>query len=941
MVERPLPSAPQGPSGHRFDTLRRLSPGDFALLGLGGILVVGFAIVVGWWWIARALPSGGSLAEHVSSFRTTRFYDSSGDLLHEAFASDSGRRTPIHIDAVSPLLVQATISTEDANFYEHRGVDPVAVARAAWYAVRERRVVSGASTIPQQLVRRVFLSPERTVSRKLREVVLAAEVSRRYDKDELLALYLNEIFYGNHAYGIAAASRTYFGVEAMDLSLAQAALLAGLPQAPAFHDPYVHPERARTRRDVVLGLMLENDAIDTVQYTAAILEDIDLIPPPRFDMRAPHFTLSARERLEEIFGPEALTGMGLEVHTTLDPRLQRIAEREVAGAVAQLADRGASTGALVSIDPTSGAVRALVGSANFENEAIQGQVNMAVSPRQPGSTMKPLAILAGLQGRGLDRPMTPGSLLADISKEWPDGAGGVYKPRNYDDTEHGLVTTRAALANSYNIPMVRLLDDIGVESLKDVASDLGISTLDRDDYGLSLVLGGGEVSLLEMTGAYAVLAAGGVRVIPSFIQQVIGPDGEVLCEAGTPSPCIPGAGTGPIERSRVVDAVDAYLLTDILADNEARVPAFGQSSNLVIDRPAAVKTGTTNDERDSWTIGFTPELVAGVWVGNADNSTMRGVPGSVGAGRIWNGFMRSALEGTPPSGFDVPSGVVRLEICADTGALAGEACPERRIEAFAENRPPRPAEEDLWQIVELEPETGLLADEALPACLFERKSFKVYPAEFRDWALAHGIQQPPDAIAPIQEGAVGIDTPEDLAIISGEVDVAGSADLPGFESYSLWVGEGHRPRFFSGPIAGPFGASVHVGPLTTLDVSTWTAGAYTLRLVVKDACGESTDAKVRVLVEAPTPTATVTASPSPTASPSATPTQIVTPTSTPTRVAETPTPIAPPSPKPTDDLPTATLAPRPSEPPPETAEPTLTPGSDPTLAPRPTPPPVP
>lgn len=924
--------------------LRSLRPADIALLGVGGTIALLIVIGIGWWWIARALPPVDTLAERVSSFRTTRFYDSSGALLHESFAPDAGLRTPVGLDSVSPWLVKATIATEDANFYEHRGVDPVAVARAAWYAVRERRVVSGASTIPQQLVRRVFLNPERKLSRKLREVVLAAEVSRRYGKDELLALYLNEIFYGNHAYGIAAAARTYFAVEAKDLSLVQAALLAGLPQAPSYHDPYVHPDRARVRRDVVLGLMLENGAIDRAQHDEAIATEIELAPPPRFDINAPHFTLTARERLEEIFGPEALTAMGLEVHTTLDSRLQAIAERAVADSVAEVAQLGASTGALVVIDPGSGAVRALVGSADFDNDSIAGQVNMAVSPRQPGSTMKPFAVLAGLEGRGLSAPMNPGDLLADIAAEWPDGAGGVYRPRNYDDGERGLVTMRSALANSYNIPMVRLLSRIGVESLRDMSRDLGITTLEGGDYGLSLVLGGGEVSLIEMTGAYAIFAAGGVRAAPMLIERVVGPDGEVLCQARTPTPCLPGADSGRIDRSQVIDAVDAFLVTDILSDNEARVPAFGRDSLLVLDRPAAVKTGTTNDNRDSWTIGYTPQFVAGAWVGNADNSQMSGVSGSTGAARVWNRFMREAHEGIAPTGFAVPPGIVRIEICSDTGSIPSEACPERRIESFAENRPPRPAEEDLWRVVRLDLESGMRADDAFPDCLVERRAFKVYPDEHRDWALAHGIEQPPADIAVVRAASVEIDSPDDNDSVSGILEVAGSADVPGFESFALWVGETASPRFFSGPVGATFGAPVVGGPLETIDVTDWEPGVYTLRLVVRDACGESKDARVLINVVAPTATATPSASPSPSVSPTLTPNPFATATPTllvpgtaPTPAAGSSTPIT----KPTEGVPTATLAPRPTDPSAPTPPPFDTPVGEPTLAVRSTPPPAP
>lgn len=901
------------------------------LIPLGAAALV-FAAVGAYAWIASGLPPVTDLQGRVSQYRSTRLYDRDGGLIHETLTPDAGLRTPVTLDSVSPWLVRATLATEDANFYRHGGVDPVAIVRAVWYALSEREVVSGGSTITQQLARRAFLNAERTISRKVREAVLAIEMSRRYDKDTILEIYLNEIYYGNHAYGIEAAAKTYFGVPASDLDAVQSALLAGLPQAPAYHDPYANPERAAARRGVVLGLMAEVGYLSHEESRTAAATPLDLMPPPRFELTAPHFTLTVLEQLEALFGPEARTHMGLNVTTTLDPRLQDLAERSVAESVAELEDRDVSNGALVALEPSTGAVRALVGSADFHDEDIGGQVNMVLAPRQPGSTMKPIAVLAAFEGigQGLDAPLTPGSLLPDIAVEYPMGAGGVYRPRNYDGREHGMVTLKAALANSYNIPMIRLLDRLGVPALLETSKRLGITTLTGDQYGLSLVLGGGEVSALEMAAAYGVFANSGALHPATLIERVVDGSGATLCASDSDVRCqgaalagAEGAVPAPIARSRVADPDAAFLVADILSDVAARAPAFSGSPFLDIGRPAAVKTGTTDDYRDSWTIGFTPGLLAAAWMGNSDYSPMRQVPGSMGGARIWHRFMTAAHEGDPVQSFAPTSGVERFTVCRDTGARPSVACPDWSEWWFDADNPPAPPEDDLWQRVALDPATGLLAGDVLPGCLAEERDFKVYPAEFREWAIANGIPQPPEETAPSIEPRVEIAAPREGAPVTGTVVIAGSAAVPGFAEYSIWRGEGSSPRVFDGPEAGPFREPVVDGVLAELRVGDWTPGQYVLRLRVMDACGGESDARVRVRVAAPvitqTATLTVTLTPATTPSPTRTsspplpkasatgpaPTLAIRPTSPPTA-----------APRPTDP---ATAEPRPSDPP--TAEP--------------------
>lgn len=907
----PPPAAP--PPRPPQPAKRRWSLGAF--VGLGAALFGAFVLLfIGLYaYVARQLPSADDLAQRASQFQSTRIYDRDGGLLYESIDPNAGRRTAVKVDEVAKVMVDATVATEDANFYRHGGVDPLAVVRAVWYAVRERRVVSGASTIPQQLVKRLYLTPERSVRRKVKEAILATEISRRYPKERILEIYLNELYYGNHAYGIHAAARTYFGVAPKDLTLAQAALLAGLPQAPSLHDPYTNPEDAKARRDVVLALMVEGHFVDPAAAKAAADAPLDLQPPPTFEMHAPHFVQYVRGQIEAMYGAESLATYGLEVTTTLDPRSQLVAERTVAEQVAALGGQGASNGALVAIEPATGEVVAFVGSADFEDASIDGQVNMALAPRQPGSTMKPIAYLTAFEGRGrgAEDRWSPGTLIPDIEVRYPGGPDGEYVPRNYDRREHGIVTARVALGNSYNIPAVRTLAHIGLPALLDMARRLGITTLDPDrDYGLSLVLGSGEVPLLEMTGAFAVLAAGGVKRPVAAIRKVVDSTGQTRCERGTSAPCTAsGAGGG----QQVVSAVDAYLVTDVLRDPNNRRPAFEavlRNLSLADGRPAAVKTGTTDDYRDSLTIGYTPDLVTGVWVGNADRRPMKNTAGSIGAAPIWSRFMSAYHQDVEVHDFTVPDGIAQFEVCADTGTLPSEACPERATHAYAKDRPPLGADRDLWQIVRLDPATGLKAADGAPDCLVERKAFKVYPAEFRAWAEANGIEQPPAETSPVDSGEadVEIGEPDDGDPIAGELVLAGTANLPGFEEYSVLLGAGRDPSDFD-RIAGPFDQPVTDGVLARVDLSALAAGPYVVRVVARDRCGTERTDDVRIVLDNPTATASPTAAATLGATPSASPTVIGRAT------------VGPLTPKATAPGPAPTLAPRPTVAPPPTAAP--------------------
>jgi membrane peptidoglycan carboxypeptidase len=926
-----------------------------ALVMVLGVLIAGL-VLVGYASIASGLPSPDELQARVSQYSSTLVYDRQGGLLTEVGDPNYGRRTAVTLAQVSPYLVDATIATEDPNFYRHPGVDPIGIARALYYAVKERDFGSGpgGSTITQQLVKLAFLSPERTLSRKAKEAILAAEITRRYPKDTILQIYLNEINYGNLAYGIEAAAETYFDKPAKDLTLAEAALLAGLPQAPAYYDPYTRlwngdgtPGVVKERQGTVLRLMVENGTITPSQADAAWAEPIVLKPLRQtYASNYPHFVLYARGEVERVLGPELAAKGGLRIHTTLDPQVQEIAQEEVTRRTTELASQGATNGAVVAARPATGEILALVGSADFNSEAISGQINMALAPRQPGSAIKPFTYLAAFEMAPVVEPdpegpvtpvalregqaetsaieppgyWTPATALMDIRTEFPDQANPPYVPVNFDGQEHGLVSVRSALANSYNIPAVKALEHTGLERLKDVAGRSGITNLTRPDYGLSLTLGGGEVSLLEMTGAYAVLANSGRRVPLSPIGCVLDGEGKAIwvgeganeIQACAQAIARPGASPAvmPAPRQDVLNPQHVYLITSILSDLDARRPAFGQSAALLSlpDRQSAAKTGTTNEYRDAWTIGYTPDLAVGVWVGNADYAPMQRVAGALGAAPIWHNVMARSLKDLPALPFSEPAGIQHLSVCADSGTLPSPACPAQREEVFASGQGPLPASYDLHQRVGVDRITGQLATEFTPADRVEERDVVIFPARYRAWAEAQGL--------PL----LGLDVPSyeflpELALISpadgdtvaGLVPVFGRARVP---EPLVW-----RLEYGVGPA--PIGWGV-VGELTNAEASDllgeWDAAAavalhgvsdYSLRLAAYDPANTdypvAVSNAVHVTIELPTdtptlePTATASPTVTPTETPFATPTATPLPTETPAPTpVETPTPTSTP-----------------------------------------------
>jgi penicillin-binding protein 1C len=747
-------------SHHGRGWRERWLPGIALVAIAGGVAATGV-----WRWLAVDLPAADALVVRAAA-DATKIYDRHGVLLYEVLDPRdprAGRRTRVALGDLPAHLTQAVVAVEDAGFYGNPGVDVRGVARAVWHLVRYRRIVSGGSTITQQLARQVLLDEsertERTVRRKLREMVLAVAITRRYPKDRILAMYLNEVYFGQMAYGVEAAARTYFGKPARELDLAESALLAGLIQSPATYNPLVDIDAARRRQAVVLDLMVRARMVSRREADLARAERLALDGGDG-PLHAPHFVAWVRNLLEGRYGAEAVNGGGMRVVTTLDLDLQRQAEAVVSRRLTDLQTRApgkpdyhASDAALVALEPDTGQVLAMVGSADYFDRSIDGAVNVALALRQPGSALKPITYATGFDvarwgtaatapvgpdGRPA-LPFTPATVLSDVPTSFVTAEGEPYRPLNYDRMWHGPIPLRRALATSSNMVAVKVLDAVGTGALIETAESLGITTFgDRDRYGLALTLGGGEVRLLDLTAAYAGLANGGHRVTPNPILAVLdaGRDGSNL--------------DVPDQWRRVV-TVDgaaalapqvAWLVTDILADDAARLPAFGEGSVLALGRPAAAKTGTTTDFRDNWTVGYTPDLAVGVWLGNADNSPMAHISGITGAGPIWHDFMAEAHRGRPIRSFARPDGLVEVEVCATSGLQPTALCRRRAREWFIAGTEPHTPDAS-YRAVAVDAATGLAWDGACRGSRVERV-FRILPPDAAAWGRRAGIGAPPE-----------------------------------------------------------------------------------------------------------------------------------------------------------------------------------------------------
>ncbi len=643
----------------KFKFLSKLSSG--MLIIVIGFLLLLFGSVI---FFATQIPNPSELTSRDIA-EATKIYDKKGELLYDIYQDQN--RTPIKLTEVPDYVKQATIAIEDKDFYKHGGFSPLGIMRSVFLLIAHRQVEGGGSTLTQQLVKNALLSGERTVTRKLKEFILAVQVERAYSKDQILEMYLNEIPYGGTAYGIEAAANLYFGKSAKDLDLAEATLLAGLPQLPSVYSPYgTHPELAKVRQKEVLKRMVEDKYITEEQAKVAQNEQlIYRTGKSEQGFKAPHFVLYVKEKLIEQFGDKMVESGGLRVTTTLDYDLQKKAEEIVKKEVENLTSAKVGNGAAVVLDPKTGQILTMVGSKDYFADSkpdgctegatctFESNVNVAISPRQPGSATKPIAY-----SKALEKGYTASQTYMDVKTEFPGGNQPTYIPVNYDGQFRGPVQMRYALGNSYNIPAVKNLALVGVKDVMSLGYQMGLSTWEPSEenvnsVGLSLILGGREVRLLDLTSAYGVFANQGKQLDPVSILKVTDSKDKTLFEYHES------------EGKKVLDPGIAFIISDILSDNGARTQAFGSNSVLVIfGKTVAVKTGTTDQKRDNWAVGYTLSVVVGVWVGNNDNSVMSPVvaSGVTGASPIWNKIMTAALAGKSNESFQRPDNVFQTEV---------------------------------------------------------------------------------------------------------------------------------------------------------------------------------------------------------------------------------------------------------------------------------------
>ncbi|HEY3062146.1 MAG TPA: transglycosylase domain-containing protein [Chloroflexota bacterium] len=652
-----------------------------AMIGFGliGIFILMQGAATGYAVLTRDLPSLTQIANH-ASFKTAQIFDRKGQLLWEFYDPDGGKRTVVPLSEISQNLIDATLAAEDAFFYEHRGVDLRATIRSA-FLTGSGASQTGASTITQQLVRNVILSPEErkqvTLTRKAREIILAYQLDAKLSKDEVLQMYLNEVFYGNQSYGIEAAAQSYFDKHARDLDLAEAAMIAGLVQSPSEYDPTRRdvqrtadgiPLQTKERQAYVLEQMTRHGFVTEQQARDAYAEPLP-IKQRQVDLKAPHWVMYIRDVLEQKYGAKTLYQGGLKIYTTLDLDYNDKMQQVLQDSKATIATQGATNAAQMAVNPKTGEILAFNGSLDYNDESIDGQVNLLTSERQPGSSIKPL-----VYATAFTKGWAPGTPIDDQPTCWRDTPVHQWCPGNFDSIFHGPTTVRSALGNSLNIPAVKTLDFVGVDTAIEQGTKMGITSWGPDSgklFGLSLTLGGAEVKPIDMAQLYATIANNGLKIPLVAITRIVDAEGTVLEDYKVP------------QGEQVIDARAAYMVSNILSDPNAKLFTYGPNTPLVLHQggddpklpmwPSASKTGTTDNYRDTWTDGFVPDLAIVVWVGNADGHPMKQTLSTMTAAKIWPASMKMSFEyfNLQPQEFTRPEGLVEREVCGDTRMRAG------------------------------------------------------------------------------------------------------------------------------------------------------------------------------------------------------------------------------------------------------------------------------
>ncbi len=729
-------------------------------VGAAGVLFVAFLFI----YYSQALPDPNRLLGRDVP-ESTKIYARDNTLLYEVHGEF--KRTLVNLDQINPNLKNATLVAEDRNFYNHAGISISGLARSIVVDILAGKKKQGGSTITQQFVKNAMLTNEKSYLRKVKEIILSIELEARFSKDEIFKMYLNEIPYGRNAYGVQAASETYFNKNASDLTIAESAYLASLPQAPSYYNPSGPNFDALVgRQQYILSQMKELKYISEEDYQKAMDEEVAFEKITN-SIKAAHFVLYVQDYLAEKYGEKTLEEGGLKVYTTLDPKLQEIAEKAVADGAKKNEANGGFNASLVAMDPKNGQVLAMVGSKDYFGEnypkdcnpktcLFSPNVNIATTLQQPGSSFKPYAYVTAF---GKDFKYAPASMLVDVKTDFGNG----YSPNNFNLASNGPVSMRKALAGSLNVPAVKTIALVGPEKVVETARKLGINAK-FNDCGLALVLGGCDITLLDHTTAYAALANKGKKNERTAILKVESQDGTILEEYKE-------------QNEQVLDEQAVYLLTNIMSDNNARSYVFGGSSPLQLgSRPVAAKTGTTQDFKDGWTMGFTPSLTAGVWVGNNNNAPMK-KDAVIMAGPIWNQFMKEALAGTPIEEFQKPEGIKTVTVDALSGKLPTQYTEETRSEVFAEWSVPT-TYDDIHVPVQIDSLTGQPATDLTPPDQIITEVYKVLHSERPKvpswenpviaWALANGYKYPPGSGIenPQESGKVNILSPTDGAVIT-------------------------------------------------------------------------------------------------------------------------------------------------------------------------------
>lgn len=651
--------------------------------------IVGFFLAIAAFiYFSKDIPDPGKIADR-SVEQSTQIYDRTGTILLYQIHGDE-KRTAVKLDQVSPYLVHAVVATEDKKFYKHHGIDLKGIARAIYKDIVRGEKAQGASTITQQLVKLSMLSSEKSFTRKIKEIILALETEQKFSKDEIMEMYLNQVPYGSNLYGAEVASQTFFGKPAKDLDIAEAAMLAAVPQSSTYYFPYgSHPDALETRRKYVIDEMRDDGYISQEEADAAKAVNVfERLKPFVSEIKAPHFVMYIKDQLVNEYGQDTVEKGGLKVYTTLDYGLQQIAEDAVKkGVEYNTAKYNATNAALVATDPKTGQILAMVGGKDYFDMKNQGNVNVAISEsRQPGSSFKPFVYATAFK-----KGYTPNTILFDVPTNFgPDGSGKDFEPKNYNLQYSGPVTIRSALGRSLNVPAVKALYLAGINDSIQTAHDMGITTLNSNKYGLSLVLGTGGVKLLDITGAYGVFANEGKRNDATGIVKIEDAKGNVIKEYKD-------------NPKQVINAEVARNITSILSDNAARTPTFGANSKLYFrDRPVAAKTGTTSDYKDAWTVGYTPSISVGVWAGNNSGKAMTQGGGVSAATPIWNDFLTRALSGKPVEQFTAPQpittkkAVLNGSATADVAVTIDKACGDKLA---TENTPEDQKEQVIYREV--------------------------------------------------------------------------------------------------------------------------------------------------------------------------------------------------------------------------------------------------